>query len=289
MKKDKILVPIFTPFKEDFSVDYEALKKLVKFVLDKGADGLYTTGSSAEVVLLTEEERKKTLEVAMNAADGAHVVVHVGSAGTDLALMYAKHAKSLGANALASVPPFYYSHNQESIKKYYTDIADGSGLPIMVYNMPGATNVNFNEAQLLDLLEDPRIYAMKYTAPNYYFLERVVSASPKPVYSGMDEAFAFALMAGAYGAIGTTMNIFVEAFIQIQDAFDKREIEKAQALQKQLNNIIQPMVKMGAILPAMKYISQLVGVDCGKARRPFRELTKEEKKILELTVKENGF
>ena len=59
MKRSEILVPIFTPFKEDQSVDYEALKKLVRYVLDKGADGLYTTGSSAETFLLTEEERMK--------------------------------------------------------------------------------------------------------------------------------------------------------------------------------------------------------------------------------------
>lgn len=289
MKKSEILVPIFTPFKQDQSVDYEALKKLVKYVLDKGADGLYTTGSSAETFLLTEDERKRTLEVAAKAANGATIVAHVGAVGTDLAVMFAKHAKSVGVDAVASVPPFYYAHDQASIKKYYTDIVDECGLKIMVYNMPGGTGVQMGISQLNDLLSDDRIYAMKYTAPNCYILERIINQTDKPIYSGMDEGFASALMAGATGAIGTTMNIYPQAFIQIKKAFDERDISKTQALQTRLNNIIQPMVDGNMVLAAMKYVSKLVGVDCGQPRRPFKQLTQKDMEILELAVKNNAF
>ena len=289
MKRSEILVPIFTPFKEDQSVDYEALKKLVRYVLDKGADGLYTTGSSAETFLLTEEERMKTLEVAAKEADGATIVAHVGAPGTALAIMYAKHAKSVGVDAIASVPPFYYAHGQEAIKKYYTDIVDACGVKMMVYNIPGATGVNMGVNQINDLLSDDRIYAMKYTAPDYYILNRIVEQSKKLIYSGRDEAFAYALMAGATGAIGTSMNMFPQAFIQIKAAFDKKDIAAAQKLQNKLNNLIQPMVDSGTSLAAMKYVSKLVGIDCGGARKPFKELTKEYMIKLEQAVRDNAF
>jgi N-acetylneuraminate lyase len=288
MKKNEILVPILTPFKKDQTVDYAALKKLVRYVLDNGADGLYTTGSSAETFLLTEEERMKTLEVAAKEADGKMIVVHVGAPGTALAIMYAKHAKSLNVDALASVPPFYYAHAAKEIKQYYTDIADASGLPIMIYNLPGATGVDMGAGQLIDLLSDDRIYAMKYTAPNYYILNRVITATNKFVYSGMDECFAYALMAGVKGAIGTSMNFYPQAFIQIKEAFDKGDIKKAQELQTKLNNIIKPIVDMKTIA-AMKYCAKLVSVDCGEARRPIRQLTEEEKKILERAIRDNAF
>jgi N-acetylneuraminate lyase len=143
--------------------------------------------------------------------------------------------------------------------------------------------------QINDLLSDDRIYAMKYTAPDYYILNRIVEQSKKPIYSGRDEAFAYALMAGATGAIGTSMNMFPQAFIQIKAAFDKKDIAAAQKLQTRLNNIIQPMIDSGTSLAAMKYVSKLVGVDCGSARKPFKELTAEDKRKLEQAVRDNAF
>ena len=289
MKKCDILVPIFTPFKKDQTVDYKALKKLVRYVLDKGADGLYTTGSYAETFLLTEEERMKTLEIAAKEANVATVVAHVGTPGTALAVMYAKHAKSMGVDAIASVPPFYYLHGHKAIKKYYTDIADACGLKMMIYNIPGATGVDMSVDQINDLLSDDRIYSIKYTAADYYVLNRIAVASKKPIYSGKDEAFASALMAGATGAIGTTMNIYPQAFVQIKAAFDKKDIASAQKLQTKLNNIIQPMIESGAVIQAMKYVSKLAGINCGEARRPFKNLTAEDKKKLEQVVRDNAF
>ena len=109
MKKAEILVPLFTTFKKDGSVDYDTLARLTKSVIDRGADGVYVGGSSAECFLLTQEERKQTLECAVKAADGKMVVAHVGAIGTGIACDLARHAKKAGADAVASVPPFYLS------------------------------------------------------------------------------------------------------------------------------------------------------------------------------------
>ena len=78
----KLLVPIITPFNEDSTVNYDALAKLTKKVLDDGADGIYATGSSAETFLLSTEEQQKSIETIVKAADGAPVIAHVGSVGT---------------------------------------------------------------------------------------------------------------------------------------------------------------------------------------------------------------
>lgn len=282
----KILVPIFTPFKSDYSVDYDALKKLVRSVLDNGADGLYTGGSSAEFVLLTEEERKKTLEVAVKAADGAHIVAHIGSPGVDNAISFAKHAASLGADAVASVPPFYYPYKPDEIKSYYTDIADACGLKIMVYSL--ATQAALTLDQYRDLLVDERIYALKYTQPNYYILDRIKQAVNKPIFSGMDEAFAYALAAGADGAIGTSMNFQVDKFIKIQKAHENNDVKSAMAEQTRLNNIVQATVEANT-LPGMKYAAKLLGVmDRDTCRRPLRPLTDAQKVSIEKAVRENS-
>ena len=281
----KILVPIFTPFKSDYSVDYDALKKLVHSVLDKGADGLYTGGSSAEFVMLSEEERNKTLEVAMKAADGAHIVAHIGSPGVDNAIGFAKYAAKLGADAVASVPPFYYPYKAEEVKSYYTDIADACGLKIMVYSL--ATQGTMSQGQLCDLLSDERVYALKYTQPNYYVLNRIKQAVKKPIFSGMDECFAYALSAGADGAIGTSMNFQVEKFIKIKKLFDENDIKGSSAEQIRLNNVVQAIVEANS-LPGMKYAAKLLGVmDNETCRRPLRPLTEAEKARIEKAIKEN--
>ena len=103
MKKRELLVPVVTPFRADESVNYGELKKLVRKVLNEGADGIYVCGGSSEFVLLTHEERKEILETVISAADGAYVAAHVGAASTAEAVALARHAKKAGADLMMAV------------------------------------------------------------------------------------------------------------------------------------------------------------------------------------------
>ena len=286
-KKADILVPLFTTFNKDGSIDYDTFAKIERYVLDKGADGVYVGGSSAECFSLTQEERKKVLELAVKVADGKQVVAHVGAIGTGIACDLAAHAKKAGADAIASVPPFYHGFQPGEIKGYYTAIADASDLPVIIYNVPGTTGVGLSLAQFKDILSDDRVVAVKYTDVNYYTLDRIKKHTGAFIYSGADECFAYALMAGADGGIGTSMNYCTEKFIAIKEAFDKGDIATAQSEQRKINNCVQAIIETRG-LPAMKYMTTVVtGIDVGCCRKPFRELTQDEKKLLEKTAKEN--
>jgi len=287
-KKADILVPLFTTFKKDGSIDYETFDKAAKYVLDKGADGLYVGGSSAECFLLTQEERKETLEHAVKVADGKYVVAHVGAVGTGLACDLAAHAKKVGADAIASVPPFYHGFTPDEIKKYYSDIADASDLPVIIYNVPGTTGVGISLPLFKDILNtDKRVTAVKYTDTNYYILDRIKKHTGAYIYSGADECFAYALMAGADGAIGTSCNYATEKFVKIRESFFAGDIATAMSEQRKINNCVQAIIETRG-LPAMKYMTTVAtGIDVGCCRTPFRELTAEEKKLLEKTAEEN--
>ena len=200
-KKADILVPLFTTFNKDGSIDYDTFAKIERYVLDKGADGVYVGGSSAECFSLTQEERKKVLELAVKVADGKQVVAHVGAIGTGIACDLAAHAKKAGADAIASVPPFYHGFQPGEIKGYYTAIADASDLPVIIYNVPGTTGVGLSLAQFKDILSDDRVVAVKYTDVNYYTLDRIKKHTGAFIYSGADECFAYALMAGVLTAV----------------------------------------------------------------------------------------
>lgn len=286
-KKADILVPLFTTFNKDGSIDYDTFAKIERYVLDKGADGVYVGGSSAECFSLTQEERKKVLELAVKVADGKQVVAHVGAIGTGIACDLAAHAKKAGADAIASVPPFYHGFQPGEIKGYYTAIADASDLPVIIYNVPGTTGVGLSLAQFKDILSDDRVVAVKYTDVNYYTLDRIKKHTGAFIYSGADECFAYALMAGADGGIGTSMNYCTEKFIAIKEAFDKGDIATAQSEQRKINNCVQAIIETRG-LPAMKYMTTVAtGIDVGCCRKPFRELTQDEKKFLEKTAEEN--
>ena len=286
-KKADILVPLFTTFNKDGSIDYDTFAKIERYVLDKGADGVYVGGSSAECFSLTQEERKKVLELAVKVADGKQVVAHVGAIGTGIACDLAAHAKKAGADAIASVPPFYHGFQPGEIKGYYTAIADASDLPVIIYNVPGTTGVGLSLAQFKDILSDDRVVAVKYTDVNYYTLDRLKKHTGAFIYSGADECFAYALMAGADGGIGTSMNYCTEKFIAIKEAFDKGDIATAQSEQRKINNCVQAIIETRG-LPAMKYMTTVAtGIDVGCCRKPFRELTQDEKKLLEKTAEEN--
>ena len=282
-----ILVYIFTILNKYGSIDYDTFAKIERYVLDKGADGVYVGGSSAECFSLTQEERKKVLELAVKVADGKQVVAHVGAIGTGIACDLAAHAKKAGADAIASVPPFYHGFQPGEIKGYYTAIADASDLPVIIYNVPGTTGVGLSLAQFKDILSDDRVVAVKYTDVNYYTLDRIKKHTGAFIYSGADECFAYALMAGADGGIGTSMNYCTEKFIAIKEAFDKGDIATAQSEQRKINNCVQAIIETRG-LPAMKYMTTVAtGIDVGCCRKPFRELTQDEKKLLEKTAEEN--
>ena len=286
-KKADILVPLFTTFNKDGSVDYDTFAKIERYVLDKGADGVYVGGSSAECFSLTQEERKQLLELAIKVADGKQVVAHVGAIGTGIACDLAAHAKKAGADAIASVPPLSPGFQPPESKGYYTAIADASDLPVIIYNVPGTTGVGLSLAQFKDILSDDRVVAVKYTDVNYYTLDRIKKHTGAYIYSGADECFAYALMAGADGGIGTSMNYCTEKFIAIKKAFDGGDIATAQNEQRKINNCVQAIIETRG-LPAMKYMTTVAtGIDVGCCRKPFRELTADEKKLLEKTAAEN--
>ncbi len=282
--QNKILVPVITPYKEDGSVNYEALKKHVRFVLDCGADGIYPGGSSAECFLMNDDEREKVMETCIDAADGAFVVANVSAIGSHNTERFARHAEKKGADVISSVPPFYYGYKFDEVKAFYNDLANSVNIPTMIYNFGSG----FSAAQFDSLLSNEKIKYIKYTATDYYTMEQICSHSDVWVYSGKDECFLSALAQGADGGIGTSFNYMVKKFIEIQKLFKENKMAEALKVQHACNEVIRITCEVG-LLSAVKYCTTVVsGNDVGSARRPFFPLTDDAKKRLEVALEENG-
>ena len=277
--KTGIYVPMITPFKANGEIDYEVLAKAVKFVLAKGADGIYACGGSSEFNLLTTEERKRCLEVIIANAGGKEVIAHVGSQSTAEALELAVHAEKAGATMLSAVAPYYFGYTFGQIKEYFRKIAHATSLDLMIYNAAQARSYSLDEMR--ELLKDEKITAVKFTGYNFYFLERLIVDYPdKKFYTGVDEAFLAGAAVGSDGAIGTTYNYYADKYIEARALFKQGKNEQALEIIHKLNTITEAVVSTGNnTIAATKYVMSLQGLDILPiSREPFSPLTEENKK-----------
>lgn len=287
MKKTNIYVPLITPFKADYSVDYEGVAKATKFVLAKGADGIYACGGSSEFSLLTTEERKKILEVIIANADGKEVIAHVGSQSTLEAVELAKHAEKAGATMLSAVSPYYFGYKFSQIKGYFHTIAHTTSLHLMIYNAAQVRPFSF--AELKELLNDEKITAVKYTGTDFYVLERLIkSCKNKTFLTGADECFLAGQAVGAHGAIGTTYNYFADKYIKMKALFSEGKNREALEIAGKVNNVTDLLMRSDNLLAVTKYIMTLQGLEIlPVSRPPFTALCEEEKERVKRVYEEN--
>lgn len=272
-----IFTALLTPFKDDYSINEASLKKLVEFNLEKGINGFYVGGSTGEGLIMTAEERKEVFRIVKEAAgDKVPLIAHCGSISTDEAIGMAKTAEALGYDAVSAVAPLYYGFSFPAIRKYYDDIVSSVNIPMVVYNFPGGSGVTFTADYAAEMFKDERYMGIKHTSSDLYTLHQFKQKIDRPVtiFNGFDEMCLGGLAMGADGAIGSTYNFMGDKFIRIYNEFKAGNIEKAQEIQTEANEIIAEMIKY-TVLPCEKAIMTHLGIDCGPCRRPFLPLTKE--------------
>ncbi len=265
---------LITPFKPDGSLNLDMLGPLAEFELAQGLHGFYVGGSTGEAFLQTAEERKTVLRTFANAVNGrAKLIAHVGAISTDEAINIAGAAADAGYDAVSAIPPFYYDFSAAEVLAHYRALADATPLPLIVYNFPAKSARPLSTADLLALLDHPKIIGVKHTSQNLYQLERLKTAAPGAViYNGFDEMFVGGVAMGADGGIGTTYNVMGQLFVEIYRAMQSDDLAQARALQTRANAVIDVLIDVG-VFPGTKAILKGLGVDCGECRRPFAQLT----------------
>lgn len=272
-----------TPFDKENKINDKVLLQLMERNMSEGVTGFFIGGSSAECFLLSREERMRLFEIAAEYKNETKLIAHVGAISTDEAIMYGLKAKELGYNAIAATAPYYYKFSPKEITQYYYDIYEAVGMPIIVYNFPGNTGVEFDlkNKDFSELFKSPAIAGVKHTSLNLYQLERIKNfKNSLYMYNGFDEILVAGLAMGADGAIGSTFNFMYPHYKKIKEAFESLNHEEARALQVKANNIMEALCSVG-LIPAIKYILTLRGIDAGISRKPFFELDLAQKKYIE--------
>src|SRR5215210_1528020 len=145
---------IVTPFREDESIDEEALRRFVEFQISEGIDFLVPCGTTGESVTLSDEEKRRVIEISIQAAQGrVQVVAGAGGNNTAHVIELAREYERIGARALLSVAPYYNKPTQEGLYQHFRAIAEATSLPIVLYNVPARTGVNIDVATVVRLAE----------------------------------------------------------------------------------------------------------------------------------------
>ena len=283
-----IFAAMLTPFTENEAIDLKGVPPLIDYILENKVDGLYVGGSSGEGMLQSVQERAEVLsEVADYAAEKCTLIAHVGATSTQQAITLAKLASDKNYAAISAVPPYYYKHSFEAIAQYYKALADESGLPLIIYNIPALSGNDIPTEKLLELLEDPRIIGVKYTATDLFQFSQLRSrASDKSFYFGTDEMFLSAAAIGTDGGIGSTYNLIGKIYVDIQNALENNDLQSARALQNKANSLIQILLETG-VIPGLKHALNLIGVPVGICRQPFLKPSQASIQKLENWIEKN--
>jgi len=209
-------VALITPFKEDGSVDYDALLRLVDYQLENGTDFLCVLGTTAETPTLTKEEKEKVKRTVIDRVGGRlPILLGVGSNSTQAVVDSVKNDDLTGVDALLVVVPYYNKPSQEGIYQHYKAVAEATELPIVLYNVPGRTGVNMTSETTLRLANDfENIVAIKEASGNIAQMDEIIKNKPEgfDVISG-DDGITFPLITlGAVGVISVLGNAFPREF-----------------------------------------------------------------------------
>jgi N-acetylneuraminate lyase len=280
LKDIKGVIPaLVTCFDENGEYDEGRQRKVTSYLIGRGVHALYLTGSTGEGFLLTPEERKKVVEDVIDEVKGrVPVIVHVGAIGTKISIDLARQAEKAGADAVSSVPPFYWKFSEDQMFNYYRDISGSVDIPMVVYNIILAGAVGFDFIKRLASIE--RVQGVKYTLTSQFEIMRIKEEIGRDfvVYSGADEMAFAGLGFGADGIIGSFYNLIPEPFLDIYKAMLAGDLNTAREKQRIANAIIMYTLDRGFQV-GIKAGMQWMGVDGGWCREPFGRFDKatEEK------------
>lgn len=275
-----VYTALVTPFAEDGALNEEALITLIGRMADAGINGLVPIGGTGEYFSLSRDERNRIVELTVEQSSGRlPVVPGILATGFHDALDAAADFADRGADALMVITPYYTPGTQRGIEDYFRRLSDRTSLPLLLYEIPGKTNVAIKAETIRSLAEDGTIIGMKYSSYDVVEFIRVAAfcADKIAIMSGEEPLFATHLAIGARGGIMTTANLFPEKWMAIYNAASSGNLREALKLQASMDPLIDAAFCEANPAP-LKAIMAAAGHPCGKPRLPLEEATEPTRK-----------
>ena len=280
-------VAIVTPLNEDFSINYNMFIELLHFHLENSTDAIIVSGTTGESPTLTDNEKLKLFEIAVNEVNGKiPIIVGTGSNSTSHTIYLSKEAQKLGVDGLLLVSPYYNKSTQEGLIQHFTAIADSVNIPCILYNVPGRTGVNILPNTVLELSKHKNICALKEASGNISQIVEVASLIPKDfyLYSGNDDHIVPLLSVGGHGVISVIANIMPKETHNMVMEYLNGNTEEAKRLQLMMKPIIDAVFIEVNPIP-IKMALNFMNKNVGHLRLPLIDLSDSSQIILKKEMK----
>ncbi|KIR65626.1 4-hydroxy-tetrahydrodipicolinate synthase [Micromonospora harpali] len=273
----RVLTAMVTPFTSDGSLDLDGAVRLANHLVDEqGNDALVLNGTTGESPTTTDAEKERLIRAVVEAiGDRARVVAGVGTNDTRHTIELAASAEKAGAHGLLVVTPYYNKPPQSGLVRHFTAVADATGLPIMLYDIPHRSGVPIETETLVRLAEHDRIVAVKDAKGDLTATSWVTSRTDLAFYSGEDSLVLPALAVGCVGVVGTSTHFTGALTQRMIEAYDAGDPGTALALHRRLLPLFTGVFRtQGTIL--VKAGLAALGLPAGPVRPPLVDATPDE-------------
>lgn len=286
LEKYKGIIPAFYAcYDDEGNISTDRVKQLATYYLEIGVKGLYVGGSSGECIYQTVAERKQVLEAVMEAVGGKlTIIAHVAAPSTRESVELAKHAASLGVDALAAIPPIYFRLPEAAIADYWTAMIEAGQRDFILYNIPQTTGYALSVDLFNKMMENPYVIGVKNSSmPVLDILTWKLEAKKDCIiFNGPDEQYLGGRVMGAQAGIGGTYGVMPQLFMAVDRALAQGQIELATEIQASITAIIYKMISAkGNLYDVMKGVLRKRGLDIGQARHPLPRMVEEDHVIVE--------
>ncbi|MCZ3393278.1 dihydrodipicolinate synthase family protein, partial [Enterococcus faecium] len=240
----------------------------------------YVGGSSGECIYQTVAERKLVLENVMEAVGGKMTIIaHVAAPSTRDSIELAKHAESIGVDALAAIPPIYFGLPEHAIEAYWTSMMEVTNLDFIIYNIPQTTGYALSENLFKRMMAKEQVIGVKNSSMPVMDINmwKLRAGKDNIVFNGPDEQFVGGRVMGADAGIGGTYGVYPELLMEADRCVREGELEKALQIQLKINDLISELTSFkGNLYDVMKLILAKRGVSVGRARNPLPHVEDDE-------------
>jgi len=268
-----VIAVVLTPFDNEENIDYSALERLIEFMLSKGIHGLFTCGSFSLGPLMSLQERKKVLEFTVKInRNRVPIIAQIGAINTRTAVELARHAQSLGVDAIASIPPFYIPTDEEATYAHFKEIIEAVNIPVYVYNNLWTGRII--SPRLLKRLVKLGYQGMKDAGEDFQLHCRYLRSVPSGfnLLMGTEILAIPALSMGVKGFTSGTVNAFPELNVELFRLFKEGKLDQAAKLQQKILKLVE-ILSMGPAISTMYACVKLRGLKFGQPRKPLLPLS----------------
>jgi 4-hydroxy-tetrahydrodipicolinate synthase len=283
------ITALITPFKNGL-LDEEALGRLVEWQIAEGTHGLVPTGTTGESPTLSFDEHKRVIDITVEVARGrVPVIAGTGSNSTDEAIELSQHAEKVGADGILIVNPYYNKPTQDGLYHHFKAINDKVGIPVVIYNIPGRTNVDMSVATMARIFELKNVVGVKDATAN---LARVSQqrAAMGPEFNQLsgEDATALGFMAhGGHGCISVASNVAPRLCADFQNTLMKGDFAAALKLQDRLMPLFDALFVETNPGP-VKYAASRLGLCSAEMRLPMVPISDAAKKVVDAALAKVG-